>query len=469
MFRSLRSRLVLSHVIPALLIIPIMGLAMVRILETRLLLPLVYGSLSKDAVLVAEMTRDRPVFWQNALAAQALVDGMAPYLSGRLSFISLDGRVIAAADAPGDGPMPQVDLPDFTRVAQGQTVALQQGPTAEAFAPVYDLSGQLLGIVRMTTQVATVSEQIYQLRYLLGAVVLLALLAGTALGSYLAFSISRPLERVTRIIRSLAEGERRELVEEARGPEETRLLVETVNNLVERLSSLEKARRQLLANLVHELGRPLGAIRSAIAALLRGADHDARLSADLMKGLDGETARLQRLLNDLAGLHDQVLGGLELDKQPVPAGDWLVGQLPPWEAAAREKGLVWRAEIASDLPTVLMDRDRMGQALGNLLSNAIKFTPAGGAISVTARREGDQLLVDVGDSGPGIPEAERQRIFEPFYRGAHGRRIVQGMGLGLSIARDIAAAHGGEIKLDSQPGEGSRFTLYVPVGTRPTP
>jgi signal transduction histidine kinase len=236
-----------------------------------------------------------------------------------------------------------------------------------------------------------------------------------------------------------------------------------VNALVDRLGSLERARRQLLANLVHELGRPLGAMRSAILALLQGADKDPQLKSDLLQGLDGETVRLKRLLDDLARLHDEVLGGLEINKVRTAPDSWIAGQLPAWEAAAREKGLTWDVDVQSGIPAVEMDVDRIGQALGNLLSNAIKFTPAGGRVSTRAWVGGGRFYVRVTDTGPGIPSEERGRIFQPFYRGARGHRVVEGMGLGLNIARDIALAHGGDITFESQPGQGSAFTLWVPV------
>jgi len=291
---------------------------------------------------------------------------------------------------------------------------------------------------------------------------LFGVLAGVGLGSYLAFSINRPIQRATRSIQALANGDWQAHVQE-QGPEEMRRLAETVNTLVDRLNSLEKSRRQLLANLVHELGRPLGAIRSAIQALLKGANKDPQLSSDLLTGLDSETARLQRLLDDLAGLHDQVLGKLELNRQTVPLNEWLTGTLSSWETAAREKGLDWEVEIPQGLPAIVMDSDRMAQAVGNLLSNAIKFTPAGGKVTTTVKLTDAQFVVQVADTGPGIPLEEQNKIFQPFYRGAHGRRIVQGMGLGLSIAHDIVTAHGGEIDLQSVPSAGSRFTMRIPV------
>jgi two-component system, OmpR family, sensor histidine kinase BaeS len=463
MFRSLRNRLILSHILPALLIIPLMGAAMVYVLETRLLLPTIYRNLAKDATLMAEIMRNQPVFWQNSEAAQALVDGVSPYLGGRVSFLTLNGRMIASSESTDSGLITQmVELPDMKGVSQGEVIQLQRGLLAEVFTPVFDLSEKPIGIIRMTTRVVTVSDEVYQLRYLLGAVLLLGVLAGVGLGSYLAFSINRPIQRVTRSIQALADGDWQAHVEE-QGPDEMRTLAKTVNTLVDQLNSLEKSRRQLLANLVHELGRPLGAIRSAIQALLKGADKDPQLSSDLLAGLDSETVRLQHLLEDLAELHDQVLGKLELNRGPVKLNEWLAGTLSPWEAAARDKGLIWETKISPGLPVILMDSDRMAQAVGNLLSNAVKFTPVGGKITTNVEFMDEQLVMQVTDTGPGIPVDEQNKIFQPFYRGAHGRRIVQGMGLGLSIAYDIVVAHGGKIDLLSMPEAGSCFILRMPI------
>lgn len=463
MFHSLRNRLILSHILPALLIIPLLGVALLYVLETRLLLPVVYKNLAADAALMAEITRNQPIFWRNSEAGQALVNGVTPYLSGRVSLVTLDGQLLASSDQTDDVSGAQViEIPDLSGLEQGETIQLRRGRLAEIFAPVFDLQGHPIGIIRMTTQVLTVSDEVYQLRYLLGGILLFGVLAGVGLGSYLAFSINRPIQQVTESIQALAQGDWQAHVEET-GPEEMRTLAATVNALVDQLNSLEKARRQLLANLMHELGRPLGAIRSAVQALLHGADKDKQLSRDLLTGIDDETIRLQHLLEDLAGLNEHVLGRLELKPSPVQINGWLVSTLSPWEAAARQKGLDWEVDVSPNLPVAMLDADRMAQAMGNILSNAIKFTPAGGQISTMVKLEDRQLVIQVADTGPGIPAEEEQKIFEPFYRGNQGRRIVEGMGLGLSIARDILVAHGGDIKLETVPGKGSRFILQIPV------
>lgn len=462
MFRSLRNRLIFSHILPALLIIPLMGVAMAYVLETRILLPKAYSALAKDARLAAEITRSQPTLWKNNQVARQFVSGFSPYLTGKIALVNLEGRILASSDSLDGGSSTQViELPDLSNLDQGELLELKNGALAKVFAPVFDVNGRPIGIIQMTTQVVTVSDEIFQLRYLLGIVLLFGLLAGVGLGSVLAVSINQPVQRVTHSIQALADGNWQEHVQE-QGPDEMKLLAQEVNTLVDRLSSLEKSRRQLLANIVHELGRPLGAIRAAIHALLNGAEKDPQLAHDLMNGLDSETARLKRLVEDLAGLHDLALGKLELNRTRVNLKDWLAGTLSTWEAAAHEKGLEWQVKIPAESPIVLMDADRMSQALSNLISNAIKFTPTGGRVSTTLTTESNQLILEVADSGIGIPAEDREKIFHPFFRGGHGRRIVQGMGLGLSIAREIANAHGGEIELPITES-GSCFILRIPI------
>jgi two-component system sensor histidine kinase BaeS len=463
MFRSLRNRLILSHILPSLVIIPLLGIAMLFLVETHVLLPLVYTNLSNDAVLIAEVARTTPEIWASASNAQIFVEAAEPYLGGRLVLTDPYGHIIASTDPANPGLSGlTVELPELRTAARGDVIQIQNGPLAAVFAPVVTSDGQLLGVVRLTTRVLTVSEQIYQIRYLLGGVFLVAILVGIAMGSYLAVSISRPVRGVTQAINALAQGDFQSSLIEA-GPDETRTLARAVNTLVDRLHGLEQARRQLLANLVHELGRPLGALRSAIQALLKGASRDEALAQELLNGIDAETLRLQRLLNDLAGLYDQVLGSLELNRQRLDLAEWLPDVLIPWQVAARAKDIDWRLELPGDLPALLADPDRLAQAIGNLCSNAVKYTPKGGGILICAGVEHSQLWIQVDDSGPGIPPQDQEVIFQPFYRGDHDRRIIQGMGLGLTIARDIINAHGGHVQLESQPGSGAKFTVWLPL------
>jgi signal transduction histidine kinase len=349
--------------------------------------------------------------------------------------------------------------------------------SVDVLVPVWGEDDKVVGVVRLSYLVEGLKARFLRHRSLIVGILVGGLVVGVGAGAALAVNLERPLRQVTVAVSALAAGERLDLeplIE--RGPHETRLLVRAVNTLVERLQSLERSRRILLANLVHELGRPLGAFHSAIQALQRGADEDVELRRDLLAGMDQEVDRMRRLLDDLSMLHDRVVGALELDRRSTDLNRWLVQTLGPWREAARAKGIAWQANLGGPLPVLDVDPDRLGQALGNLLSNAVKFTPPGGAVSISAAATEDAVWITVGDTGPGIvlpevPQSEdaspgapdtRRLVFEPLYRNQPDRRFPSGMGLGLSIANDLIVAHGGRLEVESTPGQGSQFTLWIP-------
>jgi two-component system sensor histidine kinase BaeS len=468
MIKTMRGRFVLSHVLPLLVIVPLMGIALIYVLETRVLLQNLSVELTGQALLVAEIASSWGNVWTDPVRGQELTTLVHSHVDARVMLVDVDGCMVSSSDPNDVEHLGQpLQLPGWAGARAGQvsvrTVYSRQlhHEIVDVLVPVTGLDGQVMGVVRLSHQLTSVYERFVRLRYLIAAVLLAGLLLGGAVGWVLALNMERPLGRVTRALDRLIAGERLSPLPE-RGPREIQVLARSVNSLVGRLRGLEQARRQLLANLVHELGRPLGALHSAIQALLSGADRDEVLRQELLTGMEDETDRLRRLLDDLAGLHDQLLGALELDRRSLALCEWLTHTLGPWREAAHDKGLQWQATIPSSLPVLNADPDRLGQALGNLLSNAIKYTPSGGIVTVDAGVEGGMAWIRVGDSGPGIALAEQGQIFEPFHRSQTGRRFPQGMGLGLSIARDVIIAHGGRLDLDSAPGLGSRFTVFLP-------
>ena len=333
-------------------------------------------------------------------------------------------------------------------------------------APVYDQDAQIIGFVRLSYQFATLAQLLARLRFAIGGILAVGLLGSLALALWLALNINRPLQRLTGAVYNLALGSR-QLELGSKEPEEIDRLYTAVKFLVERLDDLEKGRRNLLANLVHELGRPLGAMRAMLQALLRGARQDPELTEVLVQGMDKEVVLLEHILDDLAHLYDQVLGTLEIDLRPVDLQDWLPQTLNSWTALAAEKQIQWQLNLPAHLPVIKADPLRFSQVIGNLLSNALKYTPAGGSVSVTANSAEDWVAVRVSDTGPGIAQADLEKIFVPFFRGEHSGRIKQGMGLGLSIARDLVKAHRGYIEVKSVVGVGSHFSVHLPVDPYP--
>jgi signal transduction histidine kinase len=381
----------------------------------------------------------------------------------------LDGRLLASSDSSDNDRLGQrIEHPAWPKVLRGEesveTVYSRslQAEIADVLYPVVGLEENIVGVIRLSHRLASVQELFLRMRYLIIGVVVFGLGVGVFLAMLLALNMERPLRQVTLAVYNLTRGKLMFLPAE-QGPQEIRLLLKAVNTLVERLRSLEEARRQLLANLVHELGRPLGAVHSALWALSGRAGGDAATRQELLTGIEGEVVRLERLLDNLAQLHDQVLGALELDLQPINANDWLREVLISWEQLALQKGLHWELEIPTGLQTFEADPDRLAQAVGNLVNNAIKYTPEDGKICITAGQENDQIWIRVSDTGRGISPEEQVQIFKPLYRGAGGGRFPQGMGLGLSITHDLVAAHGGCVEVDSQLNRGSQFTIRIPI------
>jgi len=468
MFRTLRQRLVWSQIIPLLLALPLMGVLLVYTLEGQVLIPQLAKNLVGDARLLAEISSAEFELWGDPILFENLISRIQLNPDIKVMFLDGQGTLLFSSDS-SDSPFinKNVALPGLAKAKTGKETALTNyslinlsNVVVDVYEPVMDASNHVVGIVRLTYRVGSLYDIFSQLRGQILIALIIGLILSLSIGTWLAFSISRPIREVTDAIYNLATGQRYEPVQE-KGPEELRSQARAVNFLVEELHRLETSRRQLLANIVHELGRPLGALRSAIHALGKGAEQDPSLLSDLQHGMDEETSRLQYLLDELANLYDKTTGELELDRKPVQTSGWLKSVLIPWKAAAEEKHIQWVEEIPETLPSISVDSIRMAQVIGNLLSNAVKYTGTGGTIKISANADRDAFILKVMDTGAGVRADEQEKIFQPFYRGDTGRRIKQGMGLGLTIARELVTAHNGQLSVESTPGKGSEFTISL--------
>jgi len=464
---SLRTRLILSHILPLLVVIPVVGIALIYLLETEVFLAEFSNELEEKGLLVAALAADYPQIWDDPAQARLFADRIGDSLTAQVMLLDTRSVLLASTDAADQGSLGQQSTPPGFRevLFSGAVVRVDYGEdpetgAAEVLAPV-TINEQIVGVIRLTDPLSSAYERFIQARTFVIAVLVFGLAAGTGIGWFLAVDLARPLRRATQAISQMANGHPPPVLPE-QGPEEIRLLLHAFNTLSEELQRLERARKRLLANLVHELARPLGALLSAIQALVGGAEEDPAMRRELLEGMEAEVRRMRRLLDDLTHLYGQTLGPLELDRKPTALHPWLVQVVSPWREAARGKGLRWQADLPTDLPRLEIDPDRLAQALGNVVSNAIKYTPPGRGVTVSAGIEAGEVWIRVRDSGPGITPEEQVRIFMPFYRGSVGRRFPQGMGLGLSIARDLVTAHEGRIEVQSAPGAGSTFTIWLP-------
>lgn len=477
--RSLRSRFIISHLLPILIVLPLFGIGLIFILETQIQLADLSADVNGRASLIAAALESQPDIWQNADQAAAIINALGQSTNGQIFLLETNGALFATNDPAlinqiGQ-PFPN-ELEGLTKALEGESSVFVyynfSSQRGQALVPVRDINEQLVGIVGVTETLNNVLGDFSQLRNLILLTLLIELLVAIAIALFLARRLSQPIRNVSQAVTEIASGERVEEIQ-LEGPKEIRQLASSVNILTERLRSLEDARRRLLANMVHELGRPLGAMRSAVHILRQGAGDDPVIRDELLGGIENEIIRMQPLLEDLAQLHGQVLGTLTLNREPIAISKWLPSILLPWRTAALDKKLDWHMEIPADLPVISVDTHRLGQAIGNLLSNAIKYTPAGGQVTVGAKADSRQVTIDIIDTGPGISQEEQEKVFLPFFRSTQQRRFPQGLGLGLTIAQEMVEAHGGELMLSSQTGQGSCFSIILPrlngdVGTIPS-
>ncbi|HUA74787.1 MAG TPA: HAMP domain-containing sensor histidine kinase [Solirubrobacteraceae bacterium] len=222
------------------------------------------------------------------------------------------------------------------------------------------------------------------------------------------------------------------------------------------------AKEEFVALISHDLRNPLAAITAASELLGENtqalSERDRRLA--LMIGR--EAARTTRLVDDLLLMSRLAADRLALRREPVDVVQLLGRRIE----AARTRAVAREVEVSLrgvPLPAQLLDADRIADAVDNLLANAIKFTRPGGRVEVAVRRKGPSLLIEVSDTGDGVSEPERKRVFDRFYRGSAGERAGQGAGLGLAIVEAIAEAHGGSASLTSRPNEGTVVTMALPL------
>jgi two-component system sensor histidine kinase BaeS len=224
-----------------------------------------------------------------------------------------------------------------------------------------------------------------------------------------------------------------------------------------RLESQDRRRRELLADIAHELRTPLSVIQGRLEGILDGVypPDDAQITLVL-----SETRMLARLVDDLRTLAQAESGTLTLKREPTDVAILTQAVVDSFSAQAASLNVSCRLEAPPDLPVASVDPLRLREILGNLISNALRHTPAQGGISIEVGAAGDRVVVKVADTGCGIVAEDLPKIFDRFFKGASSR----GSGLGLAIARDLVAAHGGEIHAESRPGLGTTITFSLPMG-----
>ncbi len=235
--------------------------------------------------------------------------------------------------------------------------------------------------------------------------------------------------------------------------------------LMRRETEMARLKSDFVANVSHDLKTPLSVIRMFGETLELGRVPDEDRRREYYRVITRESERLSRLIDNVLDFSRIEGGRRRYERVPTAVEPVVRDTLETFAYPLEQQGFKIEVSLAPDLPDVPMDADAIGQALANLIDNAVKYSGAERTLAVDARREGDRLALSVTDRGIGIPAAEHGRIFEKFYRvGRSETQGRRGSGVGLALVRHIVEAHGGAVTVQSAPGKGSRFTLWLPVG-----
>lgn len=337
--------------------------------------------------------------------------------------------------------------------------------TAQTVAPAA-LATHLALMERLVGQHPELRNALYQgfadaMNAALAAAAAAAVLTALAVSLVVTRRIVSPVLAMTRASTRIADGRYDERVP-VPSEDELGQLARHFNRMAETLQRVEDRRRDLIADVAHELRTPLASIAGYMEGMLDGV---IAPEPETFHRVQREAERLQRLVADLEELSRAESDRLALDVRRAQVRTLIEAAAARLRPQFDDKGVALAVDVPPVLPPVVVDPDRIGQVLTNLLGNALQYTPAGGRVRISARRDPGGTAIAVSDTGIGIPAEHLAHVFDRFYRVDRSRsRASGGSGIGLTIARHLVEAHGGSIHAESGgPGRGSTFTVILPA------
>jgi two-component system OmpR family sensor kinase/two-component system sensor histidine kinase BaeS len=372
--------------------------------------------------------------------------GMGSMMSQRLRLADADGSLLVdSASASPSGKLSDDEIESAVELTVGGDVVgylLPEGGMALA-------AGDEIFLVNRITQAAIVAA-------------LLAIGFALVLASLLAYRLVRPVKELTLAAEKAAAGDLSQRVP-VRGRDELAALGNAFNQMADSIQQAEASRRAMTADISHELRNPLAVQRANLEALQDGI---YPLTPDNLAPILEQNHMLSRLVDDLHTLALADSGKLELLRSPLDLSD-LLNRLGERYKSQADAHHIQIQQTLTSVPPLYADPVRVDQILSNLLSNALRYTPDNGTIAVQLQQENGMAIIDIHDSGPGIPVESLPYVFDRFYRADKSRsRAEGGSGLGLAIARQLAQAHGGSLVAENSPQGGAVFTLKLPLSGR---
>ena len=411
---------------------------------------------------VAALVQRSPLDWDGL--GQEIHYRFAPEANNRFTRVTADREVKYLAGAPSDGSFdPAVVPPASQRVEDAFERRILPGGVELLVAVKPVIVNNRTVLVEEGFSKAGINDTVRAwLVALAWSLVLLILL--TVLGGYrVAQRALHPVDTIIRAAEPISSHNLSERLPVPKTRDELERLSLALNNMIRRLEESFQHNQRFLADASHELRTPLTILQAELEAMLARIKNDAELQDVAASALE-ELERLRNIVESLFAISRLDTGEAMNKSEPFDLGELVTSTADQMSLLAEDK----RISITCDAPEPLIvqgDRARLKQVAVNLLDNAIKYTPEGGAIHVRTSAQQNRAVLEVADNGIGIPDEALSHVFERFYRVDKARsRQLGGAGLGLSIVKSICAAHSGRVDVESKEGQGSRFTVELPLG-----
>ena len=434
-----------------------------------------------SSTLYAQRTR------QASLSAEKLAASVAPFFASadlealeetlQSAAADAEGRILLL-DAEGKIQYDTLSLMEGRRAEYPEAVTVLTGQDSRAYG-VHALSeegsdyaalcaaamaqdGQTIGAVLLVTPVTELREAILQVEAQLMTVFVGVAAAALAAAFIFALTLTAPIKALTSTIRRMGKGDLTARVN-VRTSGELKELADSYNAMAEKIENFDQSRSQFVQNASHELKTPLATMKLLLENLIYQPDMPQELRAEFMQDMNHEIDRLSGIITDLLTLTQMDSQEAAIKYEKLDFTKLCTGAVHALQPAAEKARLTLHMDVARSV-TLHGDESKLGQVVYNLIDNAIKYTPEGGAVTVTMKADSRNAVFSVKDTGIGIPPEDAKHIFDRFYRVDKARsRATGGTGLGLSIVRQMVQLHRGQVTVDSTPGQGSTFTVTLPL------
>ena len=322
--------------------------------------------------------------------------------------------------------------------------------------------GQTIGVLVLSSPIQDMMNRLFELQNQMIMYFLIAAGAAFLLAMFFSRIITRPIASLTRSIQRMGHGDLSVRVP-VKGSGELRRLSETFNIMSEKLEMLDKSRNQFVSNASHELKTPLATMKILLESIIYQPEMETEMRTEFLTDINKEIDRLNLIIGDLLTLVSMDSKTIRLNRTSFSLAQ-VVNDTAHRLALVAEKNHQELKLSINDRCEMYADCAKLTQVVYNLMENALKYTQEGGSVRVRLIRSGRDAVLTVTDNGPGIPKEDQTHIFERFYRVDKAlSRETGGTGLGLSIVHQMVLAHGGSVSVESEEGEGSTFTVELPI------